>query len=104
MHDSAPDPTVVLAVPRTTGTAGGDLIAWGLARALADAIGDDVILRDEGTRLIVDTRVTSDELDDVLAAPESVAGARLSWLASEKKPAPIGVPTVQWEDLKQAVA
>lgn len=93
-----------LAVPRRTGTAGDDLIAWGLARVISAAIGENVVLRDGGSRLLVEVPLPRDELDAALGEPESLDAARLRWLESSEKgkKAPNGVPSVDRDLLREA--
>jgi len=97
----------VLRVPRRTGTAGDELIAWGLARVIADAIGEEVVLADAGTQLRIELPLGAAELEERLAEPESMDAARLRWLADSSKQgrhAPSGFPGVDYAALKQANA
>jgi hypothetical protein len=93
-----------LAVPRGTGTPGDELVAWGLALLASDLCGDEVDLRDEGARLLVELPLARAAVEARLGTFQPSGRARLLWLASTEKRrlAPPGVPAVDRDALRKA--
>lgn len=93
-----------LAVPRRSATAGDELVAWGLARVISAVIGEDVVMRDDGSRLVIDVPLSREGLEWKISNPESLDPARLRWLEStgSGRMAPKGVATVDRDALREA--
>lgn len=81
--------TLTLMVPKTTGTPGDTLVAWGLAIFVYEALADQrVVLSDRGTHFLVETSVPYERLENVsetFSWQQRLALSRLLWLASAQK-------------------
>src|SRR5487761_2215822 len=76
-----------LSVPKTTGTHGDTLIAWGLAIFVSELLGDQegVTLSDGGYCYHIDVQLSSAELERAISGfTRPLARSRLKWLESEQ--------------------
>ncbi len=76
-----------LSVPKTTGTHGDTLIAWGLAIFVSELLGDQevVLLSDGGYCYHIDVQLSSAELERAISNfTLPLARSRLKWLESEQ--------------------
>ena len=80
--------TLTLVVPKTTGTQGDTLVAWGLAILAGEALGDArVILSNEGQNYRIESTVPYGQVEHRLEgfSWQRLGRARLRWLASKQK-------------------
>lgn len=73
---------MVLEVPKGSNTPGDDLVAWGLATLVADITASDVVLRDDGTRFLVESAASSEAIDARLTTYQVPDALTLPWLAA----------------------
>jgi hypothetical protein len=87
MSASAVESSVALSVPKTTGTQGDALIAWGLSIFLSELLGDGepVFLSDVGESFRLEADVSYIDLDQAITAfTKPGARSRLKWLESQQ--------------------